>query len=92
MIEIIGQVAQKYQEIIYGLVVYGRQMGITNLTPAMVNMFFLLCFFIIAYKFYSLAKKTVIFLIIMGIILLPFLFLIISNFFLKNKSLEQIVQ
>ena len=92
MIAVISQISQKYQEIIYGLTAYGRQMGFENITPVMVNLFFLVCFLIIAYKFYSMAKKAVIFLIIMGIILVPFLFLIISSFFVNGKPLEQIIQ
>ena len=92
MIALITQITDKYHGIIYGLVVYGRQMGFENLTPIMVNLFFLICFLIIAYKFYALAKKTAVYLIIVGIILFPFLLLIISSFFLKGRSLEQIVQ
>jgi uncharacterized membrane protein len=85
-------VAVKYGDLIFSLVLFLRQKGLTFLTVKMVNIFLALIILFIMYKMFELAKTAVIYVIILLIILVPVLFLTVSSFFYGGSNLDTLVK
>jgi uncharacterized membrane protein len=88
----IKTIASSYNELIFSLVLYLRQLGMNFMSVNILNGVILIIMLLIAYQMFQTAKKAVIYLILMAIIMLPFLFLIISSFFINNSNINDFVR
>ncbi|HOD39872.1 MAG TPA: hypothetical protein PKW98_02950 [Candidatus Wallbacteria bacterium] len=89
---IMGSFVSTYNQLIFSIVLYLRQMGLNFMSVNILNGILLLIMLLIAYQMFNMAKKAVIYLIILAIVMLPFIFLIISSFFYGGTNLNGIVQ
>ncbi|HOT76676.1 MAG TPA: hypothetical protein PK467_12885 [Candidatus Wallbacteria bacterium] len=89
---ILGAFVSTYNQLIFSIVLYLRQLGLNFMSVNILNGILLLVMLLIAYQMFNLAKKAAIYLIILAIVLLPFIFLIISSFFYGGTNLNDIVQ
>lgn len=81
-----------YHDLIFSIVLQLRQMGLGFMSVNILNGVLLLIMLMIAYKMLEMAKKAAVYLIILAIVLLPFIFLIISSFFTGGANLNNMVQ
>ncbi len=84
--------ASSYNELIFSIVLYLRQLGMNFMSVNILNGVILVIMLLIAYQMFQAAKKAVIYLILMAIIMLPFLFLIISSFFINGSGVNNLIQ
>ncbi len=92
MSEILKTIAVKYGDLVFSLVLFLRQKGLTFLTVNMFNIFLALIILFVMYKMFELAKTAAVYVIILLIILLPMLFLIGSSFFYGGNNLDTMVK
>lgn len=90
MSEILKTLTVKYGDLIFSLVLFLRQKGLTFLTVNMVNIFLALILLLIMYKMFELAKTAAVYVIILCIILLPLLFLVGSSFFYGTNNIDNL--
>jgi len=90
--EILKAVSIKYSDLIFSLVLFLRQKGLTFLTVNMFNIFLALVLLFIMYKMFELAKTAAVYVIVLLIILLPLLFLVGSSFFYGGSNLDALVK
>lgn len=92
MSAILKTLASHYNELIFSIVLYLRQLGMNFMSVNILNGIILIIMLLVAYQMFQTAKKAVIYLILMAIIMLPFLFLIISSFFINDSNLNNLVR
>lgn len=92
MNEIIRTVAVRYNDMIFALVLFLRQKGLTFLTVNMVNILLVIALLLVMYKMLELAKTAAIYVIVLALILVPMLFLIVSSFFYGGNNLDTFVR
>ncbi len=92
MNEILKSLSIKYSDLIFSLVLFLRQKGLSFLTVNMVNVFLALILLFIMFKMFEIAKTSAIYVITLLIILLPLLFLVFSSFFYGGSNLDALTR
>jgi|GEM_PF-4521502 len=92
MNEMLKTIITAYNALAFDLVLSLRGAGLHFMSVNIINGVLLLIALIIAYKLFGLAKKAVIYMILLVLVTLPFIFLLISSYFYGGTTLNDIVK